>query len=59
MKVPCGGTGVAYGRKSGEARGLIRVAVTGRLVGLSLFECLQVLCRERTLVRLWKAAVLS
>jgi glutamyl-tRNA synthetase len=48
--------GVAHGLKLGKTQAPIRVAVTGRTVGLPLFESLQVLGRERTLARLRKAA---
>lgn len=42
----------AHGRKLGKAQAPVRVAVTGRTVGLPLFESLAVLGRERTLARL-------
>ncbi|WP_245985264.1 glutamate--tRNA ligase [Streptomyces tateyamensis] len=48
-------TAAAAGLKLGKAQAPIRVAVTGRTVGLPLFESLEVLGRERTLVRLDKA----
>lgn len=44
--------GGARGLKLGKAQAPVRVAVTGRSVGLPLFESLQVLGRERTLIRL-------
>lgn len=44
--------GTAYGLKLGKAQAPVRVAVTGRTVGLPLFESLAVLGRERTLDRL-------
>jgi glutamyl-tRNA synthetase len=44
--------GAAHGLKLGKAQAPVRVAVTGRTVGLPLFESLAVLGRERTLVRL-------
>jgi glutamyl-tRNA synthetase len=44
--------GAAHGLKLGRAQAPVRVAVTGRTVGLPLFESLAVLGRERTLVRL-------
>jgi glutamyl-tRNA synthetase len=44
--------GAARGLKLGKAQAPIRVAVTGRSVGLPLFESLVVLGRERTLARL-------
>jgi glutamyl-tRNA synthetase len=47
--------GVEHGLKLGKTQAPIRVAVTGRTVGLPLFESLQVLGRERTLGRLRKA----
>ncbi|MEU0443717.1 glutamate--tRNA ligase [Streptomyces sp. NPDC006186] len=42
----------AHGLKLGKAQAPVRVAVTGRTVGLPLFESLEVLGRERTLARL-------
>ena len=47
--------GVEHGLKLGKTQAPIRVAVTGRTVGLPLFESLQVIGRERTLERLRKA----
>lgn len=47
--------GAARGLKLGKAQAPIRVAVTGRTVGLPLFESLAVLGRERTLRRLTAA----
>ncbi|MGW4369292.1 glutamate--tRNA ligase [Nocardia takedensis] len=44
------------GLKLGKAQAPVRVAVTGRTVGLPLFESLEVLGRERTLVRIEAAA---
>jgi glutamyl-tRNA synthetase len=44
--------GTARGLKLGKAQAPVRVAVTGRSVGLPLFESLAVLGRERTLDRL-------
>lgn len=44
--------GEARGLKLGKAQAPVRVAVTGRTVGLPLFESLEVLGRERTLARL-------
>src|SRR5206468_7965285 len=44
--------GAARGLKLGKAQAPVRVAVTGRAVGLPLFESLGVLGRERTLGRL-------
>lgn len=48
--------GTARGLKLGKAQAPVRVAVTGRSVGLPLFESLTVLGRERTLSRLRVAA---
>nr|WP_081748765.1 glutamate--tRNA ligase [Nocardiopsis sp. CNT312] len=48
--------GAAQGLKLGKAQAPVRVAVTGRTVGLPLFESLELLGRERTLTRL-KAAL--
>ncbi len=47
--------GLARGFKLGKAQAPVRVAVTGRGVGLPLFESLAVLGRERTLARLGAA----
>jgi glutamyl-tRNA synthetase len=44
--------GTARGLKLGKAQAPVRVAVTGRTVGLPLFESLAVLGPERTLARL-------
>jgi glutamyl-tRNA synthetase len=44
--------GVRFGLSLGKAQAPVRVAVTGRTVGLPLFESLAVLGRERTLRRL-------
>jgi glutamyl-tRNA synthetase len=44
--------GNRYGLKLGKAQAPVRVAVTGRSVGLPLFESLEVLGRERTVDRL-------
>ncbi|MCQ0023531.1 glutamate--tRNA ligase [Streptomyces somaliensis DSM 40738] len=43
--------GEEHGLKLGRAQAPVRVAVTGRTVGLPLFESLEVLGRERTLAR--------
>jgi glutamyl-tRNA synthetase len=48
--------GLARGLKLGKAQAPVRVAVTGRSVGLPLFESLAVLGRERTLDRIRAAA---
>jgi glutamyl-tRNA synthetase len=44
--------GTARGLKLGKAQAPVRVAVTGRTVGLPLFESLELLGRDRTLARL-------
>jgi glutamyl-tRNA synthetase len=44
--------GEAHGLKLGKAQAPVRVAVTGRSVGLPLFESLEVLGRSKTLRRL-------
>jgi glutamyl-tRNA synthetase len=44
--------GTSYGLKLGKAQAPVRVAVTGRTVGLPLFESLEVLGQQRTLLRL-------
>ncbi len=44
--------GSAFGLGLGKAQAPVRVAVTGRTVGLPLFESLQVLGREETLRRI-------
>ncbi|MER6443982.1 glutamate--tRNA ligase [Streptomyces venezuelae] len=41
-----------YGLKLGKAQAPVRVAVTGRTVGLPLFESVELLGRERTLARI-------
>jgi glutamyl-tRNA synthetase len=50
--------GEAHGLKLGKVQAPVRVAVTGRSVGLPLFESLEVLGRETTLERLRSAAAL-
>jgi glutamyl-tRNA synthetase len=47
--------GAQRGLKLGKAQAPVRVAATGRTVGLPLFESLEVLGRERTLARLRQA----
>ncbi|MCA2218489.1 glutamate--tRNA ligase [Wangella sp. NEAU-J3] len=47
--------GEQHGLKLGKTQAPVRVAVTGRTVGLPLFESLEVLGRERTLARLTAA----
>jgi glutamyl-tRNA synthetase len=49
--------GEVYGLKLGKAQAPVRVAVTGRTVGLPLFESLEVLGREKTLARIDAALV--
>ncbi|MFC7546148.1 glutamate--tRNA ligase [Plantactinospora sp. GCM10030261] len=49
--------GADRGLKLGKAQAPVRVAVTGRTVGLPLFESLEVLGRDRTLVRLRAARI--
>jgi len=44
--------GLERGLKLGKAQAPVRVAVTGRTVGLPLFESLEILGRERTLARM-------
>lgn len=56
LKAAVEAVGVARGLKLGKAQAPIRVAVTGRTVGLPLFESLAVLGRDRTLTRLRTAA---
>ncbi|QYA97075.1 glutamate--tRNA ligase [Streptomyces anulatus] len=43
--------GEAHGLKLGKAQAPVRVAVTGRTVGLPLFESLEILGRDRSLAR--------
>ncbi|MFE2426568.1 glutamate--tRNA ligase [Streptomyces sp. NPDC059373] len=47
--------GEKHGLKLGKAQAPVRVAVTGRTVGLPLFESLELLGRERVLARLGAA----
>jgi glutamyl-tRNA synthetase len=47
--------GIANGLKLGKAQAPIRVAVTGRTVGLPLFEALELLGRDETLRRVRQA----
>jgi glutamyl-tRNA synthetase len=44
--------GATFDLKLGKAQAPVRVAVTGRTIGLPLFESLEVLGRERTLARI-------
>jgi glutamyl-tRNA synthetase len=55
LKTRAEAIGAEHGLKLGKTQAPIRVAVTGRTVGLPLFESLQVIGRERTLERLRKA----
>jgi glutamyl-tRNA synthetase len=52
LKAVLEAVGAEQGLKLGKAQAPVRVAVTGRSVGLPLFESLEVLGRERTLTRL-------
>ena len=47
--------GAGYGLKLGKAQAPVRVAVTGRTVGLPLFESMEILGREVTLRRIQAA----
>ncbi|GHK04617.1 glutamate--tRNA ligase [Streptomyces sp. NPDC003753] len=49
--------GEEHGLKLGKAQAPVRVAVTGRTVGLPLFESLQVLGKEKTIARIDAALV--
>ncbi|WP_446210839.1 glutamate--tRNA ligase [Micromonospora sp. IBSANI012] len=57
LKATLEAVGAERGLKLGKAQAPVRVAVTGRTVGLPLFESLEVLGRERTLARLLAARV--
>ena len=48
--------GAERGLKLGKAQAPVRVAVTGRTVGLPLFESIELLGRDRTLERVRRAA---
>ncbi|WP_372346374.1 hypothetical protein [Streptomyces sp. KL116D] len=48
---PCLAAGEAHGLKLGKAQAPVRVAVTGRTIGLPLFESLEIL-GEQTLARI-------
>jgi glutamyl-tRNA synthetase len=52
LKSTVAAVGLARGLKLGKAQAPIRAAVTGRGVGLPLFESLEVLGRDRTLARI-------
>jgi glutamyl-tRNA synthetase, bacterial family len=47
--------GAAHGLKLGKAQAPVRVAITGRTVGLPLFESIEVLGREKSLTRVRSA----
>jgi glutamyl-tRNA synthetase len=57
LKATLEAVGAERGLKLGKTQAPVRVAVTGRSVGLPLFESLAVLGRERTLARLRAAHV--
>ena len=57
LKATLEAVGAERGLKLGKAQAPVRVAVTGRTVGLPLFESLEVLGRDRTLTRLRAARV--
>ncbi|MGP4002029.1 glutamate--tRNA ligase [Streptomyces sp. 8N706] len=52
LKAAVVAAGEEHGLKLGKAQAPVRVAVTGRTVGLPLFESLEVLGRDRTLARI-------
>jgi glutamyl-tRNA synthetase len=58
LKAAVEAAGTERGLKLGKAQAPVRVAVTGRSIGLPLFESLEVLGRDRTLFRL-RAALSS
>lgn len=55
LKVTLENIGLERGLKLGKTQAPVRVAVTGRTVGLPLFESIEVLGRDRTLARLTAA----
>ncbi|MFY1577977.1 glutamate--tRNA ligase [Verrucosispora sp. WMMD703] len=57
LKTTLEAVGAERGLKLGKAQAPVRVAVTGRTVGLPLFESLEVLGRERALTRMRAARV--
>ncbi|MEV4810799.1 glutamate--tRNA ligase [Micromonospora avicenniae] len=57
IKAALEAVGAERGLKLGKAQAPVRVAVTGRTVGLPLFESLEVLGRDRALTRLRAARV--
>jgi glutamyl-tRNA synthetase len=52
LKTALEAIGAERGLKLGKAQAPVRVAVTGRTIGLPLFESLEILGRERTVARL-------
>jgi glutamyl-tRNA synthetase len=52
LKTALEAVGAERGLKLGKAQAPVRVAVTGRSVGLPLFESLEILGRDRSLARL-------
>lgn len=52
LKAALEAIGTQRGLKLGKAQAPVRVAVTGRTVGLPLFESLEILGRDRTVARL-------
>jgi len=55
LRIRLEAVGESFGLKLGKVQAPVRVAVTGRTVGLPLFESLQVLGREETLRRIASA----
>jgi glutamyl-tRNA synthetase len=56
LKATIEAIGAERGLKLGKAQAPVRVAVTGRTVGLPLFESIELLGRDRTLERVRRAA---
>jgi glutamyl-tRNA synthetase len=56
LKTTLEAIGAEHGLKLGKAQAPVRVAVTGRTVGLPLFESIELLGRDRTLDRVRRAA---
>src|SRR5690606_40389076 len=52
LKTRLEAVGAEHGLKLGKTQAPVRVAVTGRTVGLPLFESLEILGRDRTLTRI-------
>jgi glutamyl-tRNA synthetase len=52
LKATLEAIGAERGLKLGKAQAPVRVAITGRTVGLPLFESLEVFGRDRTMARL-------